>query len=252
MKFLYIFVITFFLTILSYGQAPFISEIHVVTGVEVTGLTNTSLNGYSISVYSSGGGSALTTVALTGNLTGGTGSLSSKNFMVSDLSYNFFFDGRVIVLRNNGALVEAISYGFVWAPPAGISYSAITNIGIFQPNSTNGNPPDSTQFTTNGGWQFGIPSSKGNVNAGQTLSVVKNEIENFAMYPNPVSNGQLNISSNSWADKQVEIYSISGQRVYSKLVKNKEVLDIYNLNKGIYLVRIEEEGKIATRKLVVN
>ena len=49
-----------------------------------------------------------------------------------------------------------------------------------------------------------------------------------------------------------QIYSISGQQVYNKLVKQNEVLDIYNLNKGIYLVRIEEDNKIATRKLVVN
>ena len=72
------------------------------------------------------------------------------------------------------------------------------------------------------------------------------------MYSNPVSNGQLNIKSNSWADKQVEIYAISGQQICSKLVKYKEVIDIYNLKKGIYLVRIIEEEKIATRKLVVN
>tara|TARA_R110001583_G_scaffold21685_11_gene82135 strand:- start:207 stop:977 length:771 start_codon:yes stop_codon:yes gene_type:complete len=256
MKKSYIFITIFFLSFLSFGQAPFISEIHVVTGVEVTGLTNTSLNGYTISVYDQFGGS-LSTVSLSGNLTGGTGSLSAKNFNVNNLEYvPFFFwgtqiRGRVIVLRNNGVVVQAVSYGNRWLSPPGVPNSSIFNIGS-QPNSTNGNPPDSTQFTTNGGWQEGIPSSKGGVNAGQTLSVVKNQIEGFAMYPNPVSNGQLNISSSSWADKQVEIYSISGQQVYNKLVQNKEVIDIYNLNKGIYLVRIQEEGKISTRKLIVN
>lgn len=254
MKTFYFIVTALFLSISSFAQNVFISEVHVVSGVEVTGSTNTSLNTYSIAVYD-WLGVALTTISLSGNLTGGTGSLSSKNFIVNNLAYVptpfLGLGGRVIVLRNSGVLVQAISYGSIWLSPTGVSKSVITDIGA-QPNSTNGNPPDSTQYTTNGGWQEGIPSSKGEVNAGQTLSVVKNNIEGFKMYPNPVSNGQLTITSNSWADKQVEIYSTSGQRVYSKIVKHKEVLDIYNLNTGVYLVKIVEEGKIATRKLIVN
>lgn len=251
MKKIYILLITLFITISSYGQNVFISEIHVVTGVEVTGPINTSLNGHSISVYNSFG-TQLTSVSLTGSLTGGSGSLSAKNFTVTNLTIGGWFDwGRTIVLRNGSVFVDGISYGFVLSNPTGIPSGSIAHVGS-QPNSTNGNPPDSTQFTTNGGWQTGIPSSKGIVNTGQTLAVVKNNIEGFNMYPNPVSNGQLTITSNSWADKQVEIYSLSGQQVYNKLVKHKEIIEIYNLNKGIYLVRIVEEGKIATRKLVVN
>lgn len=84
------------------------------------------------------------------------------------------------------------------------------------------------------------------------LSVVKNQIENFVMYPNPVSNGVLYMSSSISLNKNVEIYSLTGQRVYSKNVQAQEPINILNLNKGIYLVKIEEAGKIATRKLVVN
>ncbi len=84
------------------------------------------------------------------------------------------------------------------------------------------------------------------------LSVVKNQIDNFAMYPNPVSNGLLYMSSSVNLNKNVEIYALTGQRVFSKNVQAQEPLNISNLNRGIYLVRIEEEGKIATRKLVVN
>jgi hypothetical protein len=84
------------------------------------------------------------------------------------------------------------------------------------------------------------------------LSVVKNQIENFVMYPNPVSNGRLYMSSNNNLNKQVKIYALTGQKVYSKNLQTQEHLNISNLNRGIYLVRIEEDGKIATRKLVVN
>ncbi len=83
------------------------------------------------------------------------------------------------------------------------------------------------------------------------LSVVKNQIEGFKMYPNPVSDGVLYMSSSNNANKQVDIYSISGQQVYRKKLQLQESIDISNLNRGIYFVKIEEEGKIATRKLIV-
>ncbi|UMB59368.1 T9SS type A sorting domain-containing protein [Lutibacter sp. A80] len=84
------------------------------------------------------------------------------------------------------------------------------------------------------------------------LSVVKDQIEGFIMYPNPVTNGMLYMSSKSSLNKQVTIFALTGQQVYSKNLQAKEHIDISSLNKGIYLVRIIEEDKIATRKLVVN
>ncbi|REE83577.1 putative secreted protein (Por secretion system target) [Lutibacter oceani] len=84
------------------------------------------------------------------------------------------------------------------------------------------------------------------------LAVVKNEIENFSMYPNPVSNGVLYISSNNNLNKQVEIYNLTGQQVYNTKLELKKIINISDLNRGIYFVRVEEGGKIATRKLIVN
>jgi len=85
-----------------------------------------------------------------------------------------------------------------------------------------------------------------------SLSVIKNQIENFAMYPNPVSNGLLYFYSSKNLNKQVIFYALTGQQVYSKKIQNLEPLNISKLKKGIYFVRIEEDGKIATRKLVVD
>ena len=102
--------------------------------------------------------------------------------------------------------------------------------------------------TTYGAGDFGTPGTENNF----TLSVVKNQIENFAMYPNPVSNGMLYMSSKSNLNKQVTIYALTGQQVCNKNIQTKDQIDISNLNKGIYIVKIEEDGKIATRKLVVN
>ena len=84
-----------------------------------------------------------------------------------------------------------------------------------------------------------------------TAGVVENQIDGFSMYPNPVSNGKFSITSNSRANKQVDIYSLLGKQVYSKTVKANQPIEVSNLNRGIYILRVEEEGKIATRKLVI-
>ena len=62
----------------------------------------------------------------------------------------------------------------------------------------------------------------------------------------------LYMSSSNNVNKQVAIYAINGQQVYSKNLQFEEKMNISTLNRGIYFVKIEEEGKIATRKLVVN
>lgn len=84
------------------------------------------------------------------------------------------------------------------------------------------------------------------------LSVVKNEIENFSMYPNPMLNEKLFMTSKNNGNMNVEIYSIIGELVLKAILKNESPLNLSILNRGVYLVRITEEGKIATRKLVVN
>jgi len=84
-----------------------------------------------------------------------------------------------------------------------------------------------------------------------TAGVLENQIEGFAMYPNPVINGKFTISSNSSVEKNIEIFSVIGKQVYSKKIEGNETIDISNLTTGFYSVRVEEEGKIATRKLIV-
>lgn len=82
------------------------------------------------------------------------------------------------------------------------------------------------------------------------LSVKQNSISGLNMYPNPVSNGNLYISSNSNSAKSVEIYDILGKQVLNAKVSNNSV-NVSNLKSGAYIVKINEEGKTATRKLII-
>ena len=87
----------------------------------------------------------------------------------------------------------------------------------------------------------------GNVTA---LSVSKNNISGLSIYPNPVSGNILNIETAVNATKAVSIFDVLGKQVLNVTTDNTTV-NVGNLNTGVYIVKITEDGKTATRKLVV-
>jgi hypothetical protein len=82
------------------------------------------------------------------------------------------------------------------------------------------------------------------------LGVKQNSISGLNVYPNPVSNGNLFITSNSTASKGVVIFDVLGKQVLKTTVSNQAV-NVSSLNRGVYVVKITEDGKTATRKLVI-
>jgi hypothetical protein len=77
-----------------------------------------------------------------------------------------------------------------------------------------------------------------------------NAIAGLNMYPNPVTNGNLYISTDNNSAKSVEIYDILGKQVLNAKVSNNTV-NVSNLKGGAYIVKIDEDGKTATRKLII-
>lgn len=83
-----------------------------------------------------------------------------------------------------------------------------------------------------------------------TLSNNKfNSIAGLQLYPNPVVNGTLYINTAANASKAVIIYDVLGKEVVNTTTEN--AVNVSNLNAGVYIVKITEEGKTATRKLVI-
>lgn len=69
---------------------------------------------------------------------------------------------------------------------------------------------------------------------------------NFKLYPNP-TNDIINLELNNEV-KNVEIYSLQGQKV---LASTEKQINVSNLANGIYMVRVEDEnGAVATQKLI--
>ena len=83
-----------------------------------------------------------------------------------------------------------------------------------------------------------------------TLGLVNNSVSNLTLYPNPVSNGKLFISSSSNLEKEVAIYTTLGQQVvHDKTVS--EAINVSNLSQGTYFVKITEAGLTTTKKLII-
>lgn len=75
-------------------------------------------------------------------------------------------------------------------------------------------------------------------------------IEGLSLYPNPVSNGKVYISSKNDLDKEIIIFDVLGKKVLQTTISSKE-LGISNLSPGVYIIKINEGGATATRKLIV-
>ncbi|WP_395050727.1 T9SS type A sorting domain-containing protein [Flavobacterium sp.] len=82
-----------------------------------------------------------------------------------------------------------------------------------------------------------------------TLGVAKFDASGIKMYPNPVKN-TLTIDANS-AIQRVSVYNVLGQEVMNASPKSNTVtLQTNELQKGVYMVTTEIDGKTSTSKVV--
>jgi hypothetical protein len=75
-------------------------------------------------------------------------------------------------------------------------------------------------------------------------------IEGLNLYPNPVSNGKVYITSKNDLDKEITIFDVLGKKVLQTTLSSRE-LGISNLSPGVYIIKINEGESTATRKLIV-
>jgi len=84
----------------------------------------------------------------------------------------------------------------------------------------------------------------------QTAGINDNNINGLTMYPNPLSGNTLYLTSTANAAMSVQIFDLLGKEVLKANVVNNAV-NVAKLTAGVYVVKITEEGKTATRKLVI-
>ena len=149
-------------------------------------------------------------------------------------------------------IIDKVAYGttstsgFEGTGPTG---TALTNsTAAFRKNTgcvdTDDNAADFVALT---------PSPKNSASSTGTcaeLAVSESTIAGLRMYPNPVSNGTLFIETSANAEKTVTVYDVLGKQVLNTTTSNNAI-NVASLHTGVYIVNITEEGKTASRKLVI-
>lgn len=162
-------------------------------------------------------------------------------------------DGTTVIDQfgnpNDLTLPAPDDYNAVWAYQD--SYAKRNN-GV----GPNGGNFVSSSFTYGGNNLFDSPNNTCEflstaINLGSfTLGTQSFDIAGLKVYPNPVTDGNLYITSDSNNTKSVAIFDVLGKQVVNTTVNNQAV-NVSNLNAGVYIVKITEAGKTATKKLVI-
>jgi hypothetical protein len=83
-----------------------------------------------------------------------------------------------------------------------------------------------------------------------SLSVNQNSIAGLSVYPNPVKNGVFYINTDANAERTVSVFNVLGKQVLNTTT-SENAINVSSLTAGVYMVQITEEGKTATKKLVI-
>ena len=84
-----------------------------------------------------------------------------------------------------------------------------------------------------------------------TLSTTEENLKNLTIYPNPTNGNTLYF--NLTKDVTIRMYNVLGKLIkYNKISSKNNNIDISNLTKGIYLLKINSENQFITRKIIKN
>lgn len=75
----------------------------------------------------------------------------------------------------------------------------------------------------------------------QTTSIEEKETSKNLFYPNPIASGSL--LTLYAPSKNVQLYSLQGQKVFDKELNNKLSFKLPNLKKGVYLLKTNEQAR---------
>ena len=90
-----------------------------------------------------------------------------------------------------------------------------------------------------------------NTGKSTTASRIDNSIDGFSAYPNPIKNNRITIESNSSDTKTVQLFNVLGRRVFNEEFSGvSKSLELNGLSSGIYILKVTENSKTVTQKLI--
>lgn len=152
-----------------------------------------------------------------------------------------------IVLEAPGAvIIDIVAYdgGPDFPDPSGASMELSQSNFDATDNDDGANWGEAT--TPFGDGDLGSPGADNDF----VLSAKQTDIEGFNLYPNPVTNNKVTITTARNLTKNIVIFDVLGKRVLNRILPGN-VLDVGALDTGIYIIKITEDKKTTTRKLVI-
>ena len=79
------------------------------------------------------------------------------------------------------------------------------------------------------------------------------KVNSLNVYPNPTKgNITIELPENFNDEYNIDVYSLSGAKVLTKLInKNNNSINLENLNNGLYIIRLENNGEIYSQKIKI-
>ena len=191
---------------------------------------------------------------------------SSTDCVWSTTELNFGTQYLIVISYENiGDVVDTNQVANLWIDPATSTQPAVTLTQNNPISAIDGTPVKITRSNIDRIKLVQASSSSTPALVIDEIRVAKNWVElgwatlglpqvsksQCTVYPNPVSNGKLYISSPSNSQKQVAIYSILGQKVLDIKTTNNAEINVSKLAKGNYILKITEDGKSDAKKLII-
>ncbi|WP_435414263.1 T9SS type A sorting domain-containing protein [Polaribacter aestuariivivens] len=162
----------------------------------------------------------------------------------------FLGNGNATISLTCGSdIIDQVNYdgGTEFPDPNGKSMELATNKYSATDNDTGANWAEATSEIVSDG-DLGTPGAANDF----VLSVDRNDILGFATYPNPITNNEFTITSNNSSKKEIVLFNVLGKKVLStSFTGTKSTVDVSTINSGIYILKVTEKGKTATKKVVI-
>ena len=175
---------------------------------------------------------------------------------IDNLGRLYFGDtsGLFYVLNSDGTeAYSPLSLGTKITSPAAIYSDGTIYVGVQTASAGKLSAlTTSASGLQTGGWPMYGKNVKhtSNVNAVVLSTNNENYIEGFKVYPNPAKNS-FSIETSFNGEKSVQIFDILGKNVFSKFVSGNKKIEQLNLKSGIYLLKVSENGKSTSSKLII-
>ncbi|UQD56654.1 endonuclease [Flavobacterium sp. K5-23] len=227
--------------------------------LEISNATGSAVNMsiYSIKKQTNGTGSWSTGLSLTGTLNNGSKytivnsliasscyPISSAN--ISTSASEMTFNGNDAVgLFKNGVLIDIIGTFNGGTANFAADETIRRKATVTSPTTT---------FNKTAQWDSYASDTCNNLGSRMVANSDKNEqnvdFSDVIIYPNP-SNGSFFIDNSNKA-YSIEIYNLLGQKVFERNNVEGQTMSITNLNKGVYLMKIIDDSKSTSKKIIIN